>query len=181
MRIRFLKLALLLALLIIPFVASGQGQQVECGTDLAVTADDDIVNFNGITSTDQDQIAEVSFPGTNSVIVDDTRCDDSGFTVSVNADDYVAGGNSIPYSNLQFKTTSFETLYGDSTGISAPRAGSYAPFSGTGQTSNEMDILLGDTTVRDPSQWGLNPTLKLTVPAYSSNGTFENTLTFSIL
>lgn len=98
---------------------------------------------------------------------------------------FISGGNQIGYTNLSYKSTAVSSPIGSSlTGVLPHNMGtnnpsSYEAFTGSGGTSNSINVIIGDTTQRH-GMYEVTPDLRLVVPAQTVSGSYPATLTFTI-
>lgn len=147
-----------------------------CGAILTVSSPT-LATFPSLSSDTSIQTHNINF--SSALQVQDGRNGILGFSLDVTTTNFIDGVKTIAYGNMDFKTGTASSPIGSSlTGITAPNQ-SYVAFSGGGATSTAITVLTSDTT-RKYGVWEVTPNLQLRVPAYTSPGNYNATLTITI-
>ncbi len=116
------------------------------------------------------------------VVVSNESATSQGFTVQVTSTELIHTTEPslfMGYSYLEIKTGALNSTQPN--GVSTPIDDIYTAFSGSLSTSNPIDIMVADVRSREPGSWAVTPNLRLSIPAKQKAGTYQGTLTFTIV
>lgn len=116
------------------------------------------------------------------VVVSNDSSTTLGFTGQVTSTELIHSTDAslfIGYTKLDIKTGTITTSQSD--GVTAPLNGTYSTFSGVLATSDPINFMVADARNRNAGSWSITPTLRLTIPAKQRAGTYNSTMTFSLI
>lgn len=116
------------------------------------------------------------------IIISNSGSTTQGFTAQVTSTELIHSTNEslfVGYIHLEMKTGAVTT--DQPNGISTPLNNTYSAFSGILATSDALNFMVADVQTRNAGSWEITPTIRLTIPAKQKAGTYNATMTFSLI
>lgn len=148
-----------------------------------LTVGTETIDFGSQIINVGDQIvSNVSF-GDSGMIIDDMANEPASWSVTVSADNFADGVNTIPYQNI--------SIIGDNDGIIEVTDGTstidgitvlsqYESFGGSDPQSEDITLISADRRNRT-AEYTIHPEMQLTIPGGTLAGNYSNTLTITFL